>query len=173
MKKNDASGDAENTHDIAPSSLEPKLNRRQWLQATLLLVVGGLSGSVTLQSLAESTNTDGLSAFMTLSKALTERQQLDPEVGQRFLTAFTQNNLSFQSQLQPLSAALAGGTLDAAQQELALQILEAWYLGTVNKQVITYEQALMFTVASDILVIRSYCLNKPGFWAEKPATRSV
>jgi hypothetical protein len=32
---------------------------------------------------------------------------------------------------------------DATQQALALKILEAWYHGTVDNAVITYEQALM------------------------------
>ncbi len=173
MNNHDASGNTQNTNHIPHQSLAPKLNRRQWLQAALVLVVGSLSGSVTLQSLADSPNIDSLAAFMTLSKALTERPNLDAEVGQRFLKAFSQSHPDFQSQLQPLSAAIASGVLSSAQQDLALQILEAWYLGMVNKQVVTYEQALMFTVASDVLVIRSYCPNKPGFWAEKPAARSV
>ena len=46
-------------------------------------------------------------------------------------------------------------------------------LGIVDNVVITYEEALMFSVVSDTLVIPSYCPNKPGFWAEKPIERQA
>ena len=72
-----------------------------------------------------------------------------------------------------LAGALAAGSADAAQQALALKIMEAWYLGTVDNQVVTYEQALMYDVVSDTLIIRSYCPNKPGFWAAKPIERQA
>ncbi len=54
-----------------------------------------------------------------------------------------------------------------------MTILGAWYLGIVDNVVITYEEALMFSVVSDTLVIPSYCPNKPGFWAEKPIERQA
>lgn len=59
------------------------------------------------------------------------------------------------------------------QQKTALQILEAWYLGVVDGNVVTYEQALMYSVVSDTLVIRTYCPNQPGFWAEPPVERQA
>ncbi|MFP3560529.1 sugar dehydrogenase complex small subunit, partial [Paraburkholderia sp. SIMBA_049] len=67
----------------------------------------------------------------------------------------------------------ASGSLDADQENAALSILCAWYLGIVDNVVITYEEALMFSVVSDTLVIPSYCPNKPGFWAEKPIERQA
>ncbi|MGF2508186.1 sugar dehydrogenase complex small subunit [Ralstonia pseudosolanacearum] len=53
----------------------------------------------------------------------------------------------------------------------ALRILQAWYTGVVDGTVVTYEQALMYGVVSDILVIRTYCPNRPGFWAEPPVEK--
>ena len=74
---------------------------------------------------------------------------------------------------RPLAQALAAGSLSDAQQKTALQILEAWYLGVVDGNVVTYEQALMYSVVSDTLVIRTYCPNQPGFWAEPPVERQA
>ncbi len=67
--------------------------------------------------------------------------------------------------------ALAAGTLSAAQRFEAQRILEAWYLGVVDNVTITYEGALMFSVVSDVLGIRSYCPDKRGFWVTKPIER--
>jgi len=53
-------------------------------------------------------------------------------------------------------------------------VLSAWYLGKVGEgahaRVVSYENALMFDAVSDVLVIRSYCSNRPGYWAAKPDT---
>jgi hypothetical protein len=167
MKNNEAGRTPTN------SDLEHLLNRRQWLQGASALILAGLMGSATLKALAASTSADAFGAFMTLSKALTERQNLNVEVGQRLFNALQHNNPNFPAQLSTLSGAIASGQLIPEQEAQALNILQAWYLGTVNNQVITYEQALMFDVASDILEIRSYCPNQPGFWASKPISKEV
>ena len=101
---------------------------------------------------------------------------LDRDVGVRLLAALQKSTPDLAQRLPKLGGALAAGnieTADAAQQVLALKILEAWYLGTVDDTVITYEQALMYGVVADTLVIRSYCPNEPGFWAAKPVERQA
>jgi len=150
------------------SDYTPLLSRRRWLQGTLALIVTSLTGSVTLQALANAPSTDALTAFMTLSQALTAPHHLNPEVGRRLYQALSAHSASFSAQLIPLSGALAANTLTPEQEALALQILQAWYLGTVNDQVITYEHALMFAASKDSNIIRSYCSAQPGFWASKP-----
>lgn len=110
---------------------------------------------------------------MTLSQSLTARSALDRDVGTRLLAALQKSTPDLAPQLPKLAGALAAGSADAAQQALALKIMEAWYLGTVDNQVVTYEQALMYDVVSDTLIIRSYCPNKPGFWAAKPIERQA
>ncbi|WP_144142423.1 sugar dehydrogenase complex small subunit [Paraburkholderia sp. BCC1884] len=147
------------------------MTRRRWLQGALALTVAGLTGSLTLTALADDTSAVPLDAFMTLSQSLTGRPTLDRDVGTRLLAALQKAAPDLAQQLPKLAGALAAGSADATQQALALKIIEAWYLGTVDNAVITYEQALMYDVVSDTLIVRSYCPNKPGFWAAKPIER--
>ncbi|MFM0299370.1 sugar dehydrogenase complex small subunit [Paraburkholderia sediminicola] len=149
------------------------MTRRRWLQGALALTAAGLTSSLALKALADDSAAAPIDAFMTLSQSLTARSALDRNVGTRLLAALQQSAPDLAQQLPKLAGALAAGSADAAQQALALKIMEAWYLGTVDNQVITYEQALMYDVVSDTLIIRSYCPNKPGFWAAKPIERQA
>lgn len=143
--------------------------RRTLLQGALALTVAGLTGSVTLRALADSAGTSApLDAFMTLSQALTAHSGLDRGVGERLLAALQKAVPDFSARVPQLAGAIAGGSANAADQALAWQIMSAWYQGIVGDTVVTYEQALMFRVVSDTLIIRSYCPNEPGFWAAKP-----
>lgn len=133
------------------------------------MTVAGLTGSVTLRALADSAGTAApLDAFMTLSQALTAHSGLDRGVGERLLAALQKAVPDFSARVPQLAGAIAGGSANAADQALAWQIMSAWYQGIVGDTVVTYEQALMFRVVSDTLIIRSYCPNEPGFWAAKP-----
>jgi hypothetical protein len=147
---------------------DPLISRRRWLQGALAVVVASLTGSATLQVFAASPTTDGLSRFMTLSQHLTTPHILNPEIGQRLYNALTATTPDFSAQLAPLMQALVAGNLSPAQNALALSILQAWYLGTVNNQVISYEHALIFAATQDVHIIRSYCDQQPGYWASKP-----
>ncbi|MGI4985650.1 MAG: sugar dehydrogenase complex small subunit [Janthinobacterium lividum] len=109
-----------------------------------------------------------LEHFIAVSQALTARTTLDSGVAARMLDAVGKAAPAFPEQLRQLAAALVRGTLDARQEALALRILGGWYMGVVDNQVVTYEQALMFDIVADVLVIRSYCPEKPGFWATPP-----
>ncbi len=149
------------------------MTRRRWLQGALALMAAGLTGSLTLKALADDSSAAPIEAFMTLSQSLTAKSGLDRDVGTRLLAALQKSTPDLAQQLPKLAGALASNSADAAQQALALKIMEAWYLGTVDNVVITYEQALMFNVVSDTLIIRSYCPNKPGFWAAKPIERQA
>jgi hypothetical protein len=147
---------------------ENLFNRRQWLRGVSALIIASLTGSVALKALAAASTTDGFNAFMTLSKVLTDRQNLNTDVGQRLFNALEHMTPHFSAQIPTLSGAIASGALNQQQEAQALLILQAWYLGTVNKQIITYEHALVFDACKDVLTIRSYCLAEPGFWATKP-----
>lgn len=165
-------------NDITPHSRRATdaaegMTRRQWLQGALALTAAGLAGSLTLKALADSPSAAPLDTFMTLSEALTGKKGLNRVIGERLLQALQKGSFKTADGLPQLAGALSAGTLNPDQEALALKILEAWYLGIVDNVVITYEEALMFGVVSDTLVIRSYCPNKPGFWADKPIERQA
>ncbi|WDD92084.1 sorbitol dehydrogenase family protein [Burkholderia sp. FERM BP-3421] len=158
----------------AAASAAPGMTRRQWLQGALALTATGLAGSLALKALADNPGAAPLDTFMTLSTSLTGKTDLSRAVGERLLQALQKGSFQTADSLPALAGVLASGNaLSADQEALALRILEAWYLGVVDNVVITYEEALMFGVVSDTLVIRSYCPNKPGFWADKPIERQA
>nr|WP_272907114.1 sugar dehydrogenase complex small subunit [Mycetohabitans sp. B2] len=140
------------------------------MQKTLACVAAGLVGSPLLRAAAQG-NDALLDAFMTVSRALTGKATLPRDVGGRLAEALQKKTPDLAQRVQQLAGALASGKLNDAQTALALRILQAWYVGEVDGMVVIYEQALMFAVVSDMLVIRTYCPNKPGFWASKPIER--
>ncbi|MGF6289884.1 hypothetical protein QFZ98_001717 [Paraburkholderia youngii] len=150
--------------------------RRHWLQGALVLAAVGLTGSATLKALAQSTagRSDvgqSFDAFMTLSKSLTGKSSLDRAVGERLVTALQKKTPDLAQRVPQLAGALASSSMKPDDEGLALKILAGWYMGIVVDAVITYEQALMFSVVSDTLIVPSYCPNQPGFWASKPIER--
>ncbi|RKU05066.1 twin-arginine translocation pathway signal [Burkholderia sp. Nafp2/4-1b] len=149
------------------------ITRRQWLQGALALTAASLTGSLALRALADNPGTAPLDAFMTLSEALTGKKGLSRVLGERYLQALQKGAFKTADAVSQLAGALASGSLTPDQEAAALSTLGAWYLGIVDNVVIAYEEALMFSVVSDTLIIPSYCPNKPGFWAEKPTERQA
>lgn len=143
------------------------------LGGALLSPAGRTWAALTPQAEAE------LEGFMTLSQRLTGRSNLDPRIGQRLYQALAQRDSALKQSLAELLDRLGDDpqAWSERQQWLARQILGGWYLGQIgddsNATLITYEQALMFRAVDDVLVIRSYCPNKPGFWAAQPNERGT
>ncbi|WP_449428435.1 sugar dehydrogenase complex small subunit [Rhodanobacter umsongensis] len=132
------------------------------------LVAAATTDLVALSSSGAEVQGAALDSFMAVSRLLTGRSQLDGVVGARLLVALEKNAPDFASGLPQLAIALKAETLDATQEATALKIMQAWYVGMVDKTVVTYEQALMFDAVSDNLSIRSYAGGAPGFWAKDP-----
>jgi len=103
-----------------------------------------------------------------VSRLLTGRSRLDDVVGARLLAALEKNAPDATLGLSQLAIALKAETLNAAQEATAFRIMQAWYVGVVDKTVVVFEQALMFDAVSDNLSIRSYAGGAPGFWAKDP-----
>lgn len=174
----------DDSHDERDGNGAPSASRRQWLQGALALTVAGLTGSLALRALADSANSAAsatagalsnapasLDAFMTLSQALTGKTGLDRDIAERLFAALQKSTPDLAQRVPQLAGAFAAGTSNEADQALALKILEGWYVGLVDNAVVTYEGALMYQVVSDTLIVRSYCPNKPGFWAAKPVEK--
>lgn len=153
---------------------------------TLLEGLGAFSvlSFVAPLSVAATPATDLADTFMQLSMRLTEVKLLNPALSQRLYQALKSNNAAFDGALHALDSAVnAAGTADLTavlaptEKRTAKAILSAWYTGIVGEgldaKVITYRHALQFKAVDDVLVIRSYCPNKPGFWASQPTERNA
>ena len=165
----------------APMPALPLSRRRLLAVACTAAAAGGLLLGPTAPAWAALTpqHDAELAAFMSVSRHLTGRANLDPRIGQRLLDALLQHDTALKQSLDELQARLGVSPQDWSerQQWLARQILGGWYLGVIGEDdsasVVTYENALMFKAVDDVLVPRSYCANKPGYWAAQPVEREV
>lgn len=157
------------------------LSRRRLLAVACTAAAGGLLLGPSAQARAALTpqHDAEMAAFMSISRHLTGRANLDPRIGQRLFDALSQRDAALKQSLGELQARLgdAPHSWSERQQWLARQILGGWYLGMIgdadDASVVTYENALMFKAVDDVLVPRSYCANKPGYWAAQPVEREV
>lgn len=159
------------------------LNRRRFLQKTAGAVGIAMLASP-LSAFADEDSQKAFKAFMQVSSTLTQRQSLDLALGQRFFAelqhddnAFADAVISLATNLPKEPTADLENSLSADQRDTAKKIVSAWYTGIVGKgrsaRVVTYRHALEFETVDDVLVVRTYCPNKPGFWAAKPVERKA
>lgn len=138
---------------------------------------------------SERHDDSAFASFMTLSAWLLSDKTLDERLGQRLFAALERipadsvpdmNRLpALKQKLLALGETrdhLADDDLDASEMRLVRRLLQAWMLGTVGNaiddpaaEVIAYEHAAMYAGPRDVQVVRTYCPNQPGFWAERPA----
>lgn len=148
------------------------------------LLVGAASLSLVtaispMQVIAEDKSNNINPNFVSVSKKLTQHNDLNPILIERFYKALKALSPSFDNDVNTLAEEMsANGDFSKATamspdiKKTAMDILSAWYTGIVGKgvnaQVITYRHALEFNAVDDVLGVRSYCISKPGSWAEKP-----
>ena len=116
--------------------------------------------------------------FMTAS-ALLVPHKLNENIGIRTADAMIATVPDFTQHLEQLSSfiddkkpadveGLMVALPDAALKNAAQGIIEAWYTGAVQGastiSVISYEEALMFKVTSDVMTIPSYAISGPNGW---------
>ncbi|MEO1870132.1 MAG: sugar dehydrogenase complex small subunit [Cobetia sp.] len=170
-------------------------SRRQLLKLGLggagMAVFGGLSLQALAETVADEQQTQDDSAFatfMVLSRWLLSDKTLDERLGQRYFEALARipaEGVPGVGSLPALKARLLAlgesreyvTKEDLSDGEMALvrRLLQAWMLGTVGKsisdpdaEVIAFERAGMYAGPRDVQVVRTYCSNRPGFWAEAP-----
>ncbi|CAI2513782.1 sorbitol dehydrogenase family protein [Serratia plymuthica] len=119
--------------------------------------------------------------FFTLSRTITEHQDIDQGMSARIFTALSDSIPNFSAQIKQLSALLQPEQSAKQLQTLAIQtglqdlltaIISAWYTGTVGHGpqavLIAYKDALMYRPASDALIVPTYCGNGPLWWTAAP-----
>lgn len=180
------------------SSHQHSSERRRLLQLGLggigVAALGGLSLKALAQTHSSQSAEQGadeshFASFMSLSVWLLSDKTLDERLGQRFFEALvriTVKDVPGMGSLPGLKRKLlALGEQrdrltedDITEGEMALirRLLQAWMLGTVGQsmsdpqaEVIAFEHAAMYAGPRDVQVIRTYCPDRPGFWAEQPA----
>lgn len=126
------------------------------------------------------------SAFMALSRYLTDRTDFSAELAERMQAALLGLDSNFIAQTDTLwqwiqSSNIAvnqlNARLKAEKPELAMlpgRIMQAWCLGIVGEgeqaKVVAYEFALNAQIVSDKLRPPTYSYGLPGSWTSNPTT---
>jgi hypothetical protein len=136
---------------------------------------------------ASATPAPGAAAgFMALSQFLTEREDLNAQLGGRMHTALQALNAEFPAQAAALWAWVQteqvpleqlNQRLQADKPELAAipaQVMQAWYLGIAGDgakaRVVAYEFALNAQTVADKLKPPTYAYGVYGSWTSNPTT---
>lgn len=155
-------------------------SRRHFLLAAgSAAVLATYGSSLMLKAQPASAQVSGASEFLSLSQALTGKQDLDPATAGRILQALASIEPAVHAQCPALSrlatqAANPTALVDAAGEAkpAALAIIAAWYTGTVGKgtQAVTvaYRDALMQRTVDDGLSPPTYAMGGPGWWTAAP-----
>ncbi|MBT0727148.1 dehydrogenase [Rosenbergiella australiborealis] len=134
-------------------------------------------------SQAPQADSQTLNQFLKISRLLTGHQNLDTTLGQRLWQALNQHSASFSAQYTALSQWISEHQptdVEALDQQLQgqplhdvmMSIIRGWYLGVVDNsphtQVLSYQNALMYQVPRDGMVIPTYAHNGPDYWTAEP-----
>lgn len=120
-------------------------------------------------------------AFLNFSRKLTGHNELSDVTARRILEGAQAVSASFAPHIPALvgfsndaqdAQALVAAAELAGLREHALAINAVWYTGTVvgpsASQVVSYQEALMYSTVKDGLPAPTYCLNGPLWWTQKP-----
>lgn len=185
----------DNKHPAAePALSEEGLRRRRLFGQTGGLVasfaIGSAIAGATLTQSAQAAPADNvpdsatLNQFLKTSRFLTGHQNLDVTFGERLYVAFGEKNPQFASQLASLNQWIADKKpedVEALQtqlqgqqplNDLMMNVIKGWYLGVTDDshhtKVYGYQNALMYQVPRDGMVIPTYAHNGPDYWTADP-----
>ena len=142
-----------------------------------------LADSASAAPSTPSPDTSTLNQFLKTSRFLTGHQNLDVTLGERLYTAFSGQDPAFVSQLASLNQWIADKkpedveALDTQLQgqplhALMMTVIKGWYLGVTDDshhaKVYGYQNALMYQVPRDGMVIPTYAHNGPDYWTAEP-----
>ncbi|MEG3133610.1 sorbitol dehydrogenase family protein [Rouxiella sp. T17] len=184
--KNNNNSDGQSELSANGRSRRSLISRSSSVIASFALVSGGLSAVPALAAENKPDNKNAaadLAAFIKLSRLLTGHNSLDVQLGERLYLALCQHDGQFSAQVKQLIAFAEQNnipdveTLDEKlkQQPLhepMMSIIKAWYSGVIepgyHARVYGYQQALMYQVSRDGMVIPTYAHNGPDYWVANP-----
>lgn len=161
---------------VAPNTSQPVgVSRRGLLGGAALGLAAITFGALPIAQAADSVQDDALADFIRVSGVLTAREQLNPVLASLIFNEMTKEDAAFPRKVTVLAAVRlqpASQWSDDAKT-VARDITAVWYTGLIgagdSARVVTYEGALQFAATQDIFIVRSYCPNRPGFWASQPS----
>lgn len=161
---------------VAPAFSQPVgVSRRCLLGGAALGLAAITLGALPVVQAADDAQDNALADFIRVSGVLTARQQLNPVLAGLIFGEMKKEDPAFADQLSSLVGVIhqPPAQWSASMTALAREITSVWYTGLIGSgdtmRVVTYEGALQFSATKDIFIVRSYCPNRPGFWASQPS----
>lgn len=173
MKDDTPFMDAGAVAPVPPQSVG--VSRRCLLGSTVLGLAAITLGALPVAQAAAEAQDDALANFIHVSGVLTARQQLNPMLAALIFNEMKQDDHAFPETVVSLAKIIHQPTAQwpTSMKTAARQITSVWYTGLIGEgdamRVVTYEGALQFSATQDIFIVRSYCPNRPGFWASQPS----
>lgn len=160
----------------APDALQPMgVSRRGLLGGAALGLAAITFGALPIAQAADSVQDDALADFIRVSGVLTAREQLNPTLASLIFNEMAKEDSAFPRKVTALAAECHQPASQWSEEakRVARDITSVWYTGLIgagdSARVVTYEGALQFAATQDIFIVRSYCPNRPGFWAGQPS----
>ncbi len=165
-----------------PPLLMAQITRRQFLAMSALAAAAAavaVAQPGVAQAIVAATETPP--AFLSLSRFLTGKSDLDARIVKRAWDALVAADSGFAGQANALSSAIDGAGLkdvnafaaspiysDVSHKATAIAVISAFYLGQVGKggkaRLVSFEKALMFRPTAGVVVIPTYALGGPNYW---------
>lgn len=161
---------------VAPASSQPVgVSRRCLLGSAALGLAAITLGALPVAQAAAEAEDPSLANFIRVSAVLTAREQLNPILASLIFNEMKKEDSAFPDKVSSLAAVVGqpSSQWTASMTAVAREITSVWYTGLIgtgdDMRVVTYEGALQFAATQDIFIVRSYCPNRPGFWASQPS----
>lgn len=152
------------------------VSRRHLLGGAAMLGLAGITfGTMPIARAADSVTDEATAAFVRVSGVLTDRESLNPVLASLIFREMIKEDATLPESVAHLANVIHRPIEEwnTADQTLARQITSVWYTGLIGAgdrmRVVTFEGALQFAATQDIFIVRSYCPNRPGFWATQPS----
>ncbi|GBQ69680.1 sorbitol dehydrogenase small subunit [Komagataeibacter xylinus NBRC 15237] len=154
-------------------------------------LIGALGAAVVVtgsrQGIAATAEQDTVvPLFMALSQRLTDRDALDPRIGNALYAGIIHAVPERRDQIQKLHDFMAGGSFasahalaaaaehqDPAFKAVIQDILTGWYRGLADHKVVVYRSALMFDITKDAIYPKTYATGGPFYWTQTPPEVAV
>ncbi|AZV38603.1 sorbitol dehydrogenase [Komagataeibacter xylinus] len=175
-------------HRSTPNAI--RLNRALRMSRRDALI-GALGAAVVVtgsrQGIAATAEQDTVvPLFMALSQRLTDRDALDPRIGNALYAGIIHAVPERRDQIQKLHDFMAGGSFasahalaaaaehqDPAFKAVIQDILTGWYRGLADHKVVVYRSALMFDITKDAIYPKTYATGGPFYWTQTPPEVAV
>ncbi|RFD19796.1 sorbitol dehydrogenase [Komagataeibacter melaceti] len=175
-------------HLATPNSMRMaqalRMSRRDMLLGAMGLATVAVGANPGLAATVDEDTVAPL--FLALSKRLTDRETLNPQISQALYAGIIHAVPERRDQIGKLHALMESGNFSSARalataaehadpvfKDVIHEIMTGWYRGVADQKVVVYRSALMFDITSDAIYPKTYAAGGPFYWTKTPPEVAV